>query len=208
MVNSGNASRFWDRMANSYARQPIADEAAYQTKLEITRTYFSPEMELLELGCGTGSTALLHAPYVRHIRAVDFSEKMVGIARAKAAAQGVGNVTFEQGDVTTVWARDDSIDMVLTLSLLHLLKDPGALVARIHRMLKPGGIFVSSTACLGDTMAFFKAIAPLGGALGLLPTINVMRRKDLVAMIAGAGFAIEHDWQPGKGKAVFIVARK
>lgn len=45
-------------MAKRYARQPIADEAAYRRKLEVTRTYFRPDMHVLEFGCGTGSTAL------------------------------------------------------------------------------------------------------------------------------------------------------
>ena len=54
-------------------------------------------MEVLEFGCGTGSTALAHAPFVRHILATDISEKMLEIARAKAADGSVHNVTFQQG---------------------------------------------------------------------------------------------------------------
>ena len=51
-------SKFWDRIADSYARKPVADEDAYQRKLRITRDYFEPEMDVFEFGCGTGSTAL------------------------------------------------------------------------------------------------------------------------------------------------------
>ena len=43
-------------MARRYARQPIADQASYEKKLEITRRYLSPESEVFEFGCGTGST--------------------------------------------------------------------------------------------------------------------------------------------------------
>ena len=76
-------AKFWDRVAERYSRQPIADEAAYQKKLEVTRQYFKPDMEVLELGCGTGSTAIKHAPFVRHIRAVDISSKMIEIAEER-----------------------------------------------------------------------------------------------------------------------------
>lgn len=62
-------NKFWDRMANKYARQPIADEAAYQHKLDVTRQHFTPQSKVLEFGCGTGSTALLHAPHVKIGRA-------------------------------------------------------------------------------------------------------------------------------------------
>ncbi|MCR6670354.1 class I SAM-dependent methyltransferase [Devosia ginsengisoli] len=199
--------RFWDKMADSYARQPIADEAAYQTKLQVTRGYLRPDMEVLEFGCGTGGTAIIHAPHVRHIRAIDFSEAMLTIARGKAASAGVENVTFERADISSFVAPDGSFDMILGMSILHLLADKDAVIAKVFRLLKPGGLFISSTTCLGDTMGLFKLIAPIGKALGLLPQLDVMTTADLVRSLNGAGFSIEHQWQPGMGKAVFIVAR-
>ena len=44
---------------------------------------------------GTGSTALIHAPYVHSIHGIDYSTRMIEIALAKARAGGVSNVTFE-----------------------------------------------------------------------------------------------------------------
>ena len=70
-------ARFWDRIAARYAKQPVADEAAYQKKLAKTREYFPPDMAVLEFGCGTGSTAMAHAPYVAHARATDLSDDEV-----------------------------------------------------------------------------------------------------------------------------------
>ena len=75
-------------------------------------------------------------------------------------------------------------------------------------MLKPGGIFVTSTACLGDTMRFFKIIGPIGRFLRLLPLVKVFTKKELEDSFTDAGFEIDYQWQPGKGKAVFIVAKK
>ena len=199
--------RFWDRLAERYSRQPIADQAAYQTKLQITQSYLRPDMDLLEFGCGTGSTAIIHAPHVRQMTAIDFSESMLDIARGKAAEAGVSNLRFEQADIAGFSAPDASYDMVLGLSILHLLADKDAVIAKVFRLLKPGGLFISSTACIGDTMGLFKAIAPLGKAVGLLPQLDVMTTAELVASLTSAGFVIEHQWQPGKGKAVFIVAR-
>ena len=43
-------------------------------------------MEVLEFGCGTGGTAIIHAPYVKHIRAIDISGNMIAIAKGKAEA--------------------------------------------------------------------------------------------------------------------------
>ena len=43
----GSATKFWDGIAKKYSKQPIADEAAYEKKLEVTRQYFRPDMEVL-----------------------------------------------------------------------------------------------------------------------------------------------------------------
>ena len=134
-----NPARFWDRNAKRYARSPIADQDAYERKLEITRGYFTPESEVLEFGCGTGSTALLHAPHVRHILATDYAAGMLQIARQKASDQGIENVTFTQSSIEE-FRTDRRFDAVLCLSLLHLVADRPAALARAFELLKPGGV--------------------------------------------------------------------
>ena len=174
------SSRFWDRIAERYSRRPVADEASYQKKLQVTRSYFRPDMEVLEFGCGTGSTAIAHSPYVQHIRAIDISSKMIEIARGKAAQANVDNVTFEQSTIEEAIVPDQSLDAVLGFSILHLLDNKEGAIAKVHRMLKPGGVFVTSTSCIGDTMKFFKVVAPVGRLLGLMPLLKVFTTGELV----------------------------
>jgi ubiquinone/menaquinone biosynthesis C-methylase UbiE len=203
------AIKFWDKIAERYSKQPIADEAAYQKKLQVTRQYFLPDMGVLELGCGTGSTAIAHAPYVKHILAIDISSKMMGIAQGKADAKNVENVTFIRSTIDQFSASDQTFDAVLGLSILHLLDDKEEVIAKVHKMLEPGGIFVTSTACIGDTMMrFLKVIVPIGKFFGLMPLVKVFTTKELEDSLTDAGFEIDYQWQPGKGKAVFIVAKK
>ena len=202
------SANFWDRIANRYSKRPVADEASYQEKLRVTRTYFRPDMEVLEFGCGTGSTAINHSPYVGHIHAIDISSKMIEIAQGKADEGNVSNVTFEQSTIEGVSAPDQSLDAVLGLSILHLLENKEGAIEKVHRMLKPGGVFVTSTTCIGDSLKFFKLIAPVGKLIGLMPLLKVFTTGELVAGLTDAGFEIDHRWQPGKGKAVFIVAKK
>lgn len=202
------SAKFWDRIAERYAKSPVADEAAYRKKLDITRGYLRPDMEVLELGCGTGSTAIVHAPHVKHIRAVDISSGMLAIANRKAKAAHIDNIKFEQSTIDDLDVADGSVDAVLALSLLHLLEDRDAAITQVHKVLKPGGVFVTSTACLGDTMAWFRYVAPIGKLLGLIPLVRIFTPDDLQQSLTRAGFVIEYDWQPGKGKAIFIVAKK
>ena len=201
-------SKIWDRIAESYAKKPVADEAAYQKKLQVTREYFRPDMEVLEFGCDTGSTAIAHAPYVKHIRAIDISSKMIEIAQRKADAGGVENVTFEQSTLDELDVPDRTFDAVMGHSILHLLENKEDAIAKVHKMLKPGGVFVSSTACIGDFMKVFKVIGPIGKFFGLLPLVKVFTVEELEDSLTAAGFEIDYQWQPGKRRGVFIVAKK
>ena len=199
---------FWNKLADKYSRQPIADEAAYQKKLDATRGYFQPDMEVLEIGCGTGSTAIAHAPYVGHIRATDLSTRMVEIAKDKAKAAGIDNVTFEALSIDALDVPGASIDVVMPHSVLHLLEDKAQVIADIHQMLKPGGIFVSSTACIGDMMLPLRLIIPVGRFLRLIPLVKVFSVAELKDSLESAGFEIDYEWQPKKSAAAFIICRK
>ena len=204
--------KFWDKIADKYSRQPIADEASYQKKLKITQDYFKPDMKVLELGCGTGSTAILHSPYVKHIRAIDFSSEMIEIAKGKAEAQNIDHVTFEQLTIEELKVEDCSYDAVLGLNLLHLLENKETAITKVYQMLKPDGIFVTSTVCLGDTMQWFKMIVPMGRFFGLMPLVKVFTTKELSDILTDTGFEIDYHWQPSNSQGVFkgefIVAKK
>ncbi len=201
-----HSAKFWDKIAQKYSKQPIADEETYKKKLEISRSYFTPESELLEIGCGTGSTALLHAPFVKHVEAVDISENMIAIAQEKATA--VENVTFHTVDSDDLDIAPESKDAVLALSFLHLIEDKDAMIREVYKILKPGGVFITSTACLGDFMVLFKLIIPVGMFFGLFPLVKIFTSVELKQSFTSTGFEILHDWSPGKNKGQFIVLRK
>mgnify|MGYP001231838851 CR=1 FL=1 len=59
-------TRFWDKSAEKYAAQKVADEETYRIKLERTGALFTPEMTVMEFGCGTGTTARLRGGGKRH----------------------------------------------------------------------------------------------------------------------------------------------
>ncbi len=203
------AAKFWDWIARRYARTPIADEASYQKKLRVTQGYLRPGSEVLEFGCGTGSTALIHAPLVKHIHAIDISSRMIEIARSKADTGKIANVTFDQATLDDLDAPEQSFDAVLGLNILHLLEDRDAAIAKVYKLLAPGGVFISSTACIGDFMSWFRFIAPIGRLSGSLPQVKVFTSKQLAASLVNAGFEIGYRWQPpARSAAVFIAAKK
>ncbi|MEQ9125328.1 MAG: class I SAM-dependent methyltransferase, partial [Alphaproteobacteria bacterium] len=191
-----SSARYWNRTARRYARRPVADVAAYERKLEFTRACLGPDMDALEFGCGTGSTAIAIAADVKRILAIDVSAEMIRIAREKAAAAETPNVAFETGAFARFEAPDGAFDAVLGLNVLHLLDDWPAAIAKAYRLLKPGGVFVTSTACLADDMNWLRWIVPAGKALGLLPRVVFFSEATLLNTMKGAGFEIERSWKP------------
>lgn len=209
---SGQTGEIWDRFAKGYSKSPIKDEDSYQKKLKVTQQYLQPHMNVLEIGCGTGGTSIIHAPYVKHILATDISQKMVEIATQQAKDANVKNVEFCQSSIDQLDLPDESQDVVLGLSILHLLKNKDDAIAKTYRWLKPGGLFVTSTTCIGDMGApvklFMNTIMPIGQFFGFLPHVNVFGKKDLKESLTQAGFSIEHEWQPKEDAAVFIIGKK
>jgi ubiquinone/menaquinone biosynthesis C-methylase UbiE len=202
------SEKFWDKIAERYSNRPVTDEDAYQKKLQVTRGYLGPNMEVMEFGCGTGSTAIALAPCVKQIVAVDFSSKMVEIAQRKADAKKIGNVTFKRAPIDNFSVPDQTLDVVLGNNVLHLLKNKEEVISRVHKMLKPGGVFVTSTACLGDMMILFRIIAPIGSFLGLFPSVKIFTIKEFENSLTETGFELDYKWQAGKNKPVFIVVKK
>ena len=163
-------------------------------------------MEVLEFGCETGSTALAHAPYVKSILAIDVSSKMLEIAQGKADAKNIGNVTFKRSAIDTFSVPNKTFDAVLGLSILHLLDNKEEVIAKVHKMLKPGGIFITSTVCIGNFMKLLKFILPVGKIFGLI--IKVFNTKELEDCLIEAGFNIVYQMQSNEGSVEFIIATK
>lgn len=199
---------YWDQIAERYARQPIAHEADYQKKLAITQGYLKPDMRVLEFGCGTGSTALIHAPGVCEYTAIDPAPGMIAIANRKQAEAGIENLHFQVAQLADVAGQNEGFDAILGLNVLHLLQDKDKAIEQVYRLLKPGGVFVSSTACLKQGINPYRFIAPITKWLRL-PMVKAFKRADLENSLEQAGFKIEYRWvSEGNPLVYFLVALK
>jgi ubiquinone/menaquinone biosynthesis C-methylase UbiE len=211
-----DVARFWDRMARKYAANPIRDPEGYERTIEHTRRYLKPGDAVLEIGAGTGTTALKLAPSVEHYVATDISSEMIVIGREKAEAEGRANITFEvnAGDASP-WP-DATFNAVLAYNLLHLLPERATALASIHRLLKPGGLFISKTPCLNEMsqpLGFLvRLLVPLMQAVGRAPYVGFFSTADLERDITAAGFEIierdRHSSRSKKDARPFLVARR
>jgi ubiquinone/menaquinone biosynthesis C-methylase UbiE len=190
MSNIVNDARFWDRIARGYAASKVADMTGYERTLEHTRRYLRAGDAVLEFGCGTGTTALKLAPFVARILATDISPEMIAIAREKASAEGVGNVEFEVAVPEAAPWPDATFDAALGFNVLHLLAAREAALRSVHRLLKPGGVFISKTPCLKEMNPLLRFAVPVMQAFGQAPFVASFSAKELENEIAAAGFEI------------------
>ena len=213
MANSdhSDATKFWDKNARKYAKEKIADQAEYENGLEITKTFLRSEHHVLELGCGTGSTALLLAPFVGRITGSDISPEMIAICNEKKAAADINNVQFIVGATTQPELPNGHFDAVLAFSMLHLVGDLDETLAQIHQRLKPGGMFISKTPCLSQTRVFSLMRWPLilAQKLGQAPKVIFFNVAQLELRVKKAGFELVHGYTTEKQpRRRYIAAKK
>jgi len=208
MISQEANIKFWDKIAEKYSRTPVPNEAIYQKKLELTREHFKKDSKVFEFGCGTGTTAIHHSPYVKHIDAIDISENMLEIAQKKARDKNIENITFLKSSIEDFQAEVETYDVVLAMSILHLLEDKEEAIDKVFKLLKPGGVFISSTACIREKIPFFGAISKIGQLFRLMPLVSSFSHKQFKNTLINANFSIDHDWRPNKSMVAFIIAKK
>jgi SAM-dependent methyltransferase len=208
--NAARAARFWDGMAKRYAAARIGDMAGYERTLARTAELVR-DAAVVEIGCGTGTTALRLAPHAARYVATDVSPRMIEIARGKHGAGGPAHLSFAIAAADAPVAGEGSCDVVLAFNLIHLVPERAALLARAHAMLRPGGLFVTKTPCLAEMTPLIRLLVPVLRLIGKAPPVAFFTGAALEAAIARAGFAIEERARHGssvKDPRVFLVARK
>ena len=205
-------AQFWDRIARTYAQDPVADPEGYARSVRRCQALLGPTARVLELGCGTGTTALQLAPQVAEYTGTDLSPEMITIAEEKRAAAGVSAVRFVVAEATDPLPGDGLYDAVLAMNLLHLVPDLPATLAQVYARLAPGGLFISKTACLTDMNPLIRLVLPLMRWVGKAPaTVRCFTGGELEVVVRAAGFevvAVERHASKGRDARPFIVARK
>jgi enediyne biosynthesis protein CalE5 len=134
----------WNRVAEGWEKWDrfFDEQMAFLNHRLVADARLRSGMQVLDLGSGTGYPALLGAhtvgPSGRMI-GMDLAEQMLAIARRKAAALGLENVTFRTGDATSLPFEANSFDAVTSRFCLMFLPEIPKVGAEISRVLRPGG---------------------------------------------------------------------
>ena len=205
-------ARFWNRVARKYAADPIADMAGYEASLERTRGLLSTAHDVLEIGCGTGTTALRLAASTGRLLATDISAEMIAIAKEKLASQPTPQLSFALADADVPMFETATYDRVLAFNVLHLISNLDQTLAMAAKALRPGGLFISKTACIAEMNPLIPhLVLPLMRAIGKAPHVQCLNEAQLRAALTRQGFqivSVERHGTQKKDFRVFIIASK
>ncbi|CCV03865.1 UbiE/COQ5 family methlytransferase [Mesorhizobium metallidurans STM 2683] len=211
-MGTASDAHFWDRTSRKYATAAIVDHAGYERTLDRTRALLGPDDRVLELGCGTGTTALRLAGEVQSYLATDISAEMIAIAEEKRTAGLLPALAFRTMTADTLMPEAVQFNAVLGFNYLHLVRDLPGTLPRIHALLAAEGLFISKTPCVGDMNPLIRlALLPAMRAIGKAPYAGVFRAAELGQHICAAGFdilATECHATKGNDNRPYIVARK
>jgi len=108
-------------------------------------------MDVLDLGCGDGTTALPAAEAGANVLGVDIAANLVAAGNARAKAAGLANLRFEEGDASNLAGlADDSFDLVVTMFGAMFAPRPHDVAREMVRVTQPGGRIVMGNWIPGD----------------------------------------------------------
>lgn len=202
------SEKFWDKSANGYDKEEMKDKDVRIKILERTKRYLKKKDSVLDYGCATGILANEIADNVEMVYGMDISSKMIQIAQNKASELNIQNVNYSHTTIFDENYKEGTFDVILGVYVLHLLEDMPKVLGRIHKLLKPGGLFISVTPCLGKR-TFTGISLSLLSKIGLIPSLKTYSVAELEDSITNKEFKIiESQCLQKRGQQYFIVAKK
>ena len=205
---------FWDSASKNYDKTEERFEYIHKKSRENTKRFLKDSDTVLDYGCGTGTASCQFSNQVKEIHAIDISSKMIEISKEKAAVSKIDNVRFEQSDIFDIKSSSESYDVILAFNMLHTVTNPLDSMRRINELLKPEGVFISVTPCLGQKMSFLInlqiQLVRVLCKVGLIPIpIRRITRPEVNDLLEAVGLKTVESEEIYKGaSSYFVVAKK
>src|SRR5215510_3639308 len=141
------AAATYDAAADHFDDEPLSfwDRVGRRT---VANLKLHAGAKVLDVGCGTGASALPAAQAVGKngsVVGVDLASRLLDRARAKALAAGLDNIEFRVADMTALNYPDESFDAVVSVFSIFFVPDMEGLVRELWRMVRPGGKLAVTT---------------------------------------------------------------
>jgi ubiquinone/menaquinone biosynthesis C-methylase UbiE len=138
----------FDKEATNYDKwyETKIGDYADQVETNCAFTLFQPKpgMKILDVGCGTGNFSIKMARQEADVAGVDISEKMLALARNRAAQENLA-IEFKKMDSQNLTFQDNTFDGVFSMATIEFVSDPDKMIEEMLRVCKKGGPVVVGT---------------------------------------------------------------
>ena len=207
------SEKMWNQLAKNWDTPGVSLGENDLKIIGMTKKHLNSGSVVLDYGCATGSIALEIASMAKKVHGIDISSNMIEIAKSKADERNIKNIGFARAAIFDESLGKESFDVILSLSILHLVEDPAQVMDRVNQLLKHGGIFISATPCLGEK-TFLSVLMNIPifllSRVGVIPSITFFSASSLTETITNAGFQMieQNDLSIRPLRECFLVARK
>jgi enediyne biosynthesis protein CalE5 len=189
-------------------------QAVSRSLVQLAR--IGPGDVVLDVACGYGEPGLTAARAVApggHVVCTDISAELLAVGRERAAAAGLDNLEFLEGDAEELAFGEASFDAVLSRQGLQFLPNIAGVLARLHSFLKPGGRLAAAVWGPPQAVQFAAPVPVIRAELqlppppaGILGPFALADAGQLVGLVEAAGFTevetgtVTAVYQPGSAE--------
>ena len=199
------SEKFFDKVSSKSKPEP--NQTASKI-IESSKEFLEKGNYVLDFGCGSGAITNKLSKVAKSIDAIDISSGMLEFAKKQAEKDSIANINYIQASIFDERLKDKKYDAILAFNVLHYIEDVPKLIERINTLLKPNGIFVSSTACLKEKRSFVSYLVLLLTKIGMMPKIFFYKKNELEILITNGNFEIIKSEKLSKLPEYFIVTKK
>jgi ubiquinone/menaquinone biosynthesis C-methylase UbiE len=191
------AAATYNAAADHFDDGPLAFWDRYGSRT-IERLALARGAAVLDVGCGSGASAIPAAEAVGpqgRVVGVDLAERLLALARTKAARRKLDNIEFVRGDMERLDFPDGSFDAVVCVFGVFFAPDMTAFAAEMWRLVRPGGVLAVTTWGPGlfepGNGIFWEAVAAVAHSLykAFNPWDEITTPAALAGLLVGAGVA-------------------
>jgi len=115
---------------------------------------------------------------------------MIEAAQRKATERNTGKLDFFQSTIFDERLKRESFDVILALNILHFSENAQKVMQRINELLKPGGLFISATPCMGEKKSLLRSLLPLVTKIGIIPPMRFFKISEMEDSVTRGNFHI------------------
>lgn len=178
-----DSKKFWNKQAKKFYESGSEESSKL---IGWSMPYLSEESVVLDFACGTGQSTLLLAEHSKKVVGIDYSEDMIRYAMMNNDERCDFMVgSLDHGDL-----KKGTYDVVTAFNIFHLLDDLEETAQKMYDLLKPGGVVISYTACVGDKKGIMSWVIGFLSKINVFPKVNALSVDTLEKRFLSSGFEI------------------